>query len=348
MPTYNRASTLRQTIRTVLSQTYTDFELIVCDDASSDNTQNVVRGFTDGRIRYLRNERNLGLYPNFNRCLDLAAGELIAIYHDHDLYMPTIVERSVELLQRHPSASFVHSAVLLIAEDNAPVGVDIRQFPELMTGRELRCAIAETWHSPVTLAVAMVRREAYAQIGRYEYERYGLGCDLHTWFLLAGIGDVAYVNDPQAFVRTRRRGDPTATFCWSSIAGSLRMRQDHLAAIRYECRGMWRRFLLHALQRDTRLLWLMARCVCLEPGHVVDEGYEIIRLHAGWGVLLLAGLMKRSRTLQAILRQYGLPHHYRRIDRWAARQKQATAQYLAAHPDLLLYLNKAANGDATP
>src|SRR3990170_1950083 len=82
VPTFNRAQALGRTLESLLRQTFTDFELVVVDNASSDDTTNVVRNFRDPRIRYYRTPTNLGLYPNWNRCLDLARGEYVAVYHD--------------------------------------------------------------------------------------------------------------------------------------------------------------------------------------------------------------------------------------------------------------------------
>ena len=66
VPTHNRAGTLRNTIEAVLRQTYADWEMIICDDASADNTESVVAEYQDGRIRYYRNQTNIGLDANFN------------------------------------------------------------------------------------------------------------------------------------------------------------------------------------------------------------------------------------------------------------------------------------------
>ena len=102
IPTYNRCSTLRNTISTILDQTYTEFELVVVDNASTDSTEAVIRGFTDPRIRYVRNPFNVGQIENQNRCIEEAAGEIIAIFHDDDIYHPDILRRSLAMLDKYP------------------------------------------------------------------------------------------------------------------------------------------------------------------------------------------------------------------------------------------------------
>ena len=77
IPTYNRAPLLAQAIQSVLGQTLQDFELLISDNASTDDTEAVVRSFDDPRIRYVRNEINLGGRANYDRCLQLASGSRV-------------------------------------------------------------------------------------------------------------------------------------------------------------------------------------------------------------------------------------------------------------------------------
>ncbi|MCU0240924.1 MAG: glycosyltransferase, partial [Vicinamibacteria bacterium] len=148
VPTYNRANALRYVLEDLLGQTRRDFELIVSDDASTDDTRAAVAALHDHRLRYFCNDAHLGLYPNFNLCLARARGEYVAIYHDHDAYLPTIVERSAALLDRHSRLSFVHTALLLIDSRYQVVGSDIRALPEIMAGSDMRGYMARCWYSP--------------------------------------------------------------------------------------------------------------------------------------------------------------------------------------------------------
>jgi len=86
IPTYNRASFLPQAIESVLTQDFTDFELVICDNASNDNTQAVVEKYQDRRIRYVRYENLVGMYANHNRCIDLARAEWLVFLHSDDSF----------------------------------------------------------------------------------------------------------------------------------------------------------------------------------------------------------------------------------------------------------------------
>ncbi len=329
VPTFNRAQTLQQTITAMLNQTVADWELIICDDASSDGTEELVMSFKDRRIRYYRNETNLGLYPNWNHCIELALGDYVAIYHDHDIYLSTIVERCTALLDQYRSASFVHTALMMIDSEGMPVGIDIRPFPSLMPGQEMRRRLANAWGSPIMAATAMVRREAYKRVGLYDHRRYGLGCDMDMWFRLSQIGDVAYVSEPQALIRTRTKSDSTARFRWSDVTGSLHMRRDH---IEQAFRGDPLRYCMSKAQytraRGLRLAAFMIRAILLEPQAMIEEGKQVVRQETGFWVTLMTRFVAYSPGFQAFLREFVLPIHYRRVSRWLDAQKAQADAYL--------------------
>jgi glycosyltransferase involved in cell wall biosynthesis len=92
IPTRNRAHTLRQTIEAMQQQTAAYDELIVGDDASDDHTRETVAEFRDPRIQYVHHQNNLGIYGNWNDLIGRASGDYLCIYHDHDRYLPHILE----------------------------------------------------------------------------------------------------------------------------------------------------------------------------------------------------------------------------------------------------------------
>src|SRR5215208_1230842 len=111
VPTYNRAPLLKNFLTSILNQTFTDYEVLVADNASTDNTPDVVRSFNDPRIRYQRHATNIGPFANMNYLIGEAAGRYICIVHDDDVYFPTFLERESSMLDRNPRAGMVHCAV---------------------------------------------------------------------------------------------------------------------------------------------------------------------------------------------------------------------------------------------
>jgi glycosyltransferase involved in cell wall biosynthesis len=118
IPTYNRAEMLRGAIESVLAQTFTDFRLLVSDNASEDDTPDVVRSYDDDRIEYVRAEHNVGPAGNFHRLLELADTEYLVLLPDDDLLYPDHLKASIELLDRYKNLGLAHTAFDLIDEDS--------------------------------------------------------------------------------------------------------------------------------------------------------------------------------------------------------------------------------------
>ena len=106
IPTYNRAYCLGNAIQSALNQTYKDFELIVCDDCSTDNTEEVVKSFKDTRIIYSRNESNCGLPVNRNRGLALSKSPLVLFWEDDLLFKEDGLE---VLVKTYDELSLIYS-----------------------------------------------------------------------------------------------------------------------------------------------------------------------------------------------------------------------------------------------
>lgn len=102
IPTYNRAHLVSRAVRSVLNQTYQDFELVVVDDASTDNTEEVVKGFNDDRIRYFRHSENKGPAAARNTGIEAAKGAFIAFLDDDDEWLPHHLALTVETIERLP------------------------------------------------------------------------------------------------------------------------------------------------------------------------------------------------------------------------------------------------------
>jgi glycosyltransferase involved in cell wall biosynthesis len=110
IPTYNRSALLRVALESVLAQTYDDFRILVSDNASTDDTSDVVASYSDARIEYFRGDRNIGALGNYNRLIELARTELLMLLPDDDRLYPDYLASVVEVMRRHPSVGLVHTA----------------------------------------------------------------------------------------------------------------------------------------------------------------------------------------------------------------------------------------------
>ncbi len=124
LPVYNGEQFLSEALDAILKQTYEDFELIVSDNASTDGTANICRRYAerDSRIRYIRQERNIGLVPNHIFVMEQATGEFFKWASHDDLYARDLLARCVEALDRDPDAVLAHSWSAMIDGSRSVTG----------------------------------------------------------------------------------------------------------------------------------------------------------------------------------------------------------------------------------
>ncbi len=205
MPTYKRAALIGQTVRSILEQTLSDFELLVRDDGPGDDgTEEAVAlaAAGDARVRYHKNATNLRMPGNLNDGIRESRGQFVAVCHDHDLFAPRFLEVLVGLLQKYPTALYAHAGLEGVDYDGSPTGfIDVTPWGELTPGRNWLERMLSGFASPVC-ALTVVRRSAHERYGLYD-PAFGFIADVEMWMRLAEVGDVAYSNQPLVRVRER-------------------------------------------------------------------------------------------------------------------------------------------------
>lgn len=125
MPSYNTGKFIEQTIKSVLAQTYTNWELILVDDCSTDNTDDVVAAFlNDTRIHYIKNEKNSGAAVSRNRALREAKGKWIAFLDSDDLWMPGKLEKQISFMVNN-GYHFSYTNYIEIDGESKPIGKSV-------------------------------------------------------------------------------------------------------------------------------------------------------------------------------------------------------------------------------
>ncbi len=126
LPVYNGERYLREALDTILAQTFRDFELIISDNASTDGTLAICKAYaaSDARIRYLRNEQNLGATRNYNRTFEVARGEYFKWAAHDDLMAPEFLERCVTALDQNPAAVVSYPIASFIDKNGQLLGQD--------------------------------------------------------------------------------------------------------------------------------------------------------------------------------------------------------------------------------
>lgn len=177
IPVYNGEKFLPECMQSVLSQDFVDFELVVVDNCSTDNTEQVVAGQTDPRIRYIKNETNIGSIGNFNKCIDVARGEYFVLLPHDDMLLPGALRWFAQSLQ-DPKMGFVYSAIQTIdAEGNKLVTSTRLANPEVADVKQAVEGIVDHF---VPIQLAMARTEVLQRLGGFEL-KYGIYCDIQLW-----------------------------------------------------------------------------------------------------------------------------------------------------------------------
>ena len=182
MGIYNCASTLQEALDSLYAQTFQDFEIILCDDGSKDNTYEVAFKNTQKHknIVLLRNEKNLGLNATLNKCLKVAQGEYIARMDGDDISLSTRFEIQVNFLDEHMEYAIVSTPMIYFDENGEFRRGNAVPFPtkfNFVSG------------TPFCHAPCMVRRMAMNAVGGYtENKRLLRVEDYHLWFKMYAVG----------------------------------------------------------------------------------------------------------------------------------------------------------------
>lgn len=112
MPVYKTSEKyLREAIESILSQTFEDYEFLILDDCPEDDREEIVRSYKDKRIKYYKNEKNLGITPSRNKLIDMAKGEYLAVFDHDDVSLPERFQKQVQYLDEHQDVGVVSSNV---------------------------------------------------------------------------------------------------------------------------------------------------------------------------------------------------------------------------------------------
>ena len=184
MGIYNCAATLADAIDSILNQTYTDWELILCDDGSTDNTYQIAREYLTrypSKIKLISNEMNMGLNYSLNRCLEISCGKYIARQDGDDISLPTRFEKEIAALEADPSLAVVSCPMIYFDESGDwATGTTSVEYP---TKNSLVHSTPHC-HGP-----CMIRTEVLRLVGGYSVGKRLLRVeDRHLWMKIYATG----------------------------------------------------------------------------------------------------------------------------------------------------------------
>ncbi|GEO04026.1 hypothetical protein AAE02nite_16900 [Adhaeribacter aerolatus] len=198
VPTYNNAQFLDETIQSVLNQSFPDFELIIVDNQSTDNTQEVVEAYlTDSRVKYYKNASNLGMVGNWNKCLEYAQGTYIKYLCSDDKFHPDLLQKFVAVMEQYPQVAIVSSYREYFGQKRFKP--ELPPFTGLRPGKEIIYKSLQDWNWIGEPTTVMFRRSGL-QVGQFKTD-YKYFPDWDMWLRLLTTGDCYMIPETLSYFR---------------------------------------------------------------------------------------------------------------------------------------------------
>lgn len=183
MSVYNGERYLKESIESILNQTFTHFEFIIVNDASIDKTREIIQSYTDSRIVYIENEINIGQTKSLNKAIRIARGKYIARMDADDIAFPNRFSVQVEFLNKNTSINVIGSWYLIVDD----TGKIVRKVCLPTNSTEIKALLIAS--SPLTYPyiahpTVMLRREIFGDIGYYN-EKYYIAQDYDLWIRIS-------------------------------------------------------------------------------------------------------------------------------------------------------------------
>jgi glycosyltransferase involved in cell wall biosynthesis len=198
IPTYNRVETVGLAIDSALAQTYDDLEVIVVDNASSDDIESLISNYSDPRLKFVKNSENLGIFGNFNRCIEVSKGEFLHILHSDDHIDPGFTEACVSFFDGHPKVVLTFTKAIVNSPDSTHE-VKFADTDRVIHAPEGFQKIFRDGNFIICPSV-MTRRNIYEKIGKYSLE-YPFASDFYQWLKVLKVFDIGYVSNATVFYR---------------------------------------------------------------------------------------------------------------------------------------------------
>lgn len=226
--TYNRKDCLERSINSILKQTHKNFELLINDDRSSDQTEEICRKFEsqDTRVKYYKNKVNRKYAGNSNEAIIRAKSEFVAIVHDGDEYDETMIEKWVKKMVQYPSSSLAFCGNYVMNHSWEIDKTNIHNYPEFSKGKDLLREMLLRFASPIW-GIVMVRKSSIIQLGYFDETKPRL-TDVDMWLRLLKEYDVVYINEPLIKIAPRELNHENAGVNWKIFEEIVDIRKKNI------------------------------------------------------------------------------------------------------------------------
>lgn len=198
IPTYNHEKFINQTIESVLNQTFQDFEIIITDDGSTDNTKNIIKSFNDKRIKFFSFKENKGVPTALNNCLKHASSKYISLLGSDDLFEKQKLERQVSFLEKNKNIGAVFSWANIIDEKNNLINNKNPLYLRFKQQNKSRYQWLNYFFyksNCLCASSALIRKSIHDKVGKYD-ERYLQLQDFDFWIRLCLKYEIYIIKEP--------------------------------------------------------------------------------------------------------------------------------------------------------
>jgi len=232
IPTYNVERTIMGSLRSILNQTYRNLEIIIVDNASTDSTLRTLKKFKDFRIKIYRNKKNIGAEHNWTKCVKLATGDYIAIFHADDIYNHRIIEKQIKILEDYPSvlavftmADYINSYDKIIGGCNLPPEL---KHKNIYNFSEIFIPVLNQKNIFITPS-AMVRGEIFKKCIPFDWDHFKTAADLDMWLRISKMGQIAILDEKLINYRRGSIGSYQYNYLRAAEANFFRVLDHHLS-----------------------------------------------------------------------------------------------------------------------
>ena len=308
IPSYNHEKYVAEAIRSVLDQTFDDFEIVITDDGSTDGTVEEIKKFKDPRIRLFTFKENRGACAAARKCLDEAKGEFIAVLSSDDAFLPDKLEKQVRFLDERPDLRAVFGFARIVDEEGVEF-TDEKHFYFNIFRQENRTRHQWLRHfffkgNCLCHPSALIRRKLYDEIGYYD-ERFAQLPDFDFWIRTCLRHEIFVI--PEELIRFRVRAGE------ANVSGS---RPEARRRVRYEMSRIFKHYfelsspddLLKVFPEAEKYGRVVKDMIPYFMARVAIDNATIHPVHTLLGINVLFDLLGDRTAAERLEKEYGFRH----------------------------------------
>jgi glycosyltransferase involved in cell wall biosynthesis len=258
IPNYNMGKYLRLAVGSALAQTYDSYEVVVCDNASTDDSMDVLASLKNPRLRVIRNDANIGMIANFNKVIEQAKAPFIKLLEADDLLEPECLREMMAAAERHPDAGIIACSMVVMNAKSEIVSSHIHA-EEVVSGGVMKSRVHSRGNEVGTPTHVLLRRALLDKTGLFDPDYRDYLNDFDLWIRCFDHTNVAFLSAP--LIRVRRHAEQVGAI------GSKNNREIDVAHLMFRKRWAHPRPLSFEFWQKTRMildynerwLWIGAR-----------------------------------------------------------------------------------------